>query len=140
MKRYQVKEYIRQEIIGYYAEDFTNFLLDNKLNAERIIESLLYTVGFLYVETEEQENSIIFLAGLHPEELSEEIRFNRSTNQLKGKLSEVLPKAFLLVYNIENKLNDAILYPIDIRNKKIKDVCQNIGIDSDFYSLILRNW
>lgn len=140
MKQYQAKEYIRQQITGSYIENLTDFLLDNKLNAIRIIEGLLYTIGFFYVEIEEQEDIVTFFAGFHPKELSEEIKFNRSTNQLEGRLSETLSKTFLLIYNIENNLNDAVLYPVDIRNKRIKDVCRNIGIGSDFYSSILRSW
>lgn len=108
-------------------------------SVDKLVSALIYTLGYEAVTTSESNDEVTFrgeIAGGSQELLT----FNRSSSHLDGVLKADIEQAFELISAIEYELSDAMMFPQDMRQKIINDVQNRVGVSSDRYETILKNW
>lgn len=140
MNKIEVKKYLQREVLNNPTDNLKYFLSNHEIDSIKVIEALLYTLGYLYIRVDEETNTAIFHVAVRQEDMLEKVRFDKPNNELTGDLSEDLAKAFLLVNKIETQLNNAVLLPPQIRDIEIDNTCKALNINSEFYNLVLRGW
>ncbi|MGQ0816653.1 helix-turn-helix domain-containing protein [Acinetobacter baumannii] len=109
-------------------------------NFELAILALIEANGFPYKKIERENNNIIFFAGHEPKNLKKVLKFNIIKSETDGELKNVIEKTYLIISLIENKLTDLVYLPPEMRREEISKILQELDIDENFYSNILKNW
>lgn len=130
-----VKEYVRSNP----QVTFRQALSDDLFDSELALAGLAYCLGFPFVSSESTNEDIHILGRFDTEKSKELVRLNLHTNELTGDLSVVVSKTFAIIANLEHRLNDAIFYPPDMRQREIQEVCDEVGVDTNTYRTILSN-
>ena len=60
--------------------------------------------------------------------------------ELLGAHAGMLERVYAVVRAIETELSDAMYMPSDLRQERVSATCARIGVSSDDFSSILRNW
>jgi hypothetical protein len=139
MDRHQVLERTKQYIINRNFSDLYDAI---KLTQDykSILSSLLFACGFSYVSIINQGSKVIFWAGNISNDLDTKIIFFKNKKTISGKYKKTVEKVFKLINSIEYELTSSILLPPELRQTRIRKVCDRIGIDKSFFQTVLKNW
>ncbi len=107
---------------------------------KHIILALISANGFPYKNSIESNGIIEFYAGHDQSSLNLILTLDLHNSVLSGSLSKTIEKTYLVIDAIENELSSAMYLPHEMRQARINSVITRIGVDTSFYSTILRNW
>lgn len=135
------KEILKSLILTGKYKTLSDLINSERGKIKEIISALIAANGFPYQELDIRDNKNVFLAGhalenLHPVLECCEI----DEPYIEGELKKVIENTYRLVFSIEHELSDAMYLPHEMRQKRIESVITNLGIDTDFYSNVLKNW
>ena len=144
-KEYELNTQHNKDILKniILSEKYPTFKELQQLDPEEFISvvfALIEANGFPYKQIDKENGSLIFLAGHDSENLKPILQFNKAQEESQGELKNVIEKSYLVIFAIENQLNDLIYLPPDMRKDEISRVLKNLGVDESFYTNILKNW
>lgn len=144
-KEYELNTQHNKDILKkiILSEKYPTFKELQQIDSESLISAifaLLEANGFPYKQIDKENGSLIFLAGHDSENLKPILQFNNIHEEGQGDLKNVIEKSYLVIFAIENQLNDLIYLPPEMRKKEISRVLKNLGVDESFYANILKNW
>ncbi|MBJ9948523.1 hypothetical protein I5729_05285 [Acinetobacter bereziniae] len=144
-KEYELNTQHNKDILKkiILSEKYSTFKELQQLDSEDFISvvfSLIEANGFPYKQIDKENGSLIFLAGHDAENLKPILKFNNLQEEGQGDLKSVIEKSYLVIFAIENQLNDLIYLPPEMRKEEISRVLKNLGVDESFYTNILKNW
>lgn len=107
---------------------------------QNVILDLLNIYGYVDIESINNKNSFVYRLNIG-ETKSELITLGVSPDiLLTGAALKQIQQTYKLVRLIETKLQDALYYPQDLRNKIIQDYLNQLDINEDVYKRVLNNW
>ncbi|MEG1314053.1 MAG: hypothetical protein RSD40_07025, partial [Bacilli bacterium] len=144
-KEYELNTQHNKDILKkiILSEKYPTFKELQQIDYEEFISvvfALIEANGFPYKQIDKENGSLLFLAGHDSENLKPILQFNNVQEEGQGDLKNVIEKSYLVIFAIENQLNDLIYLPPDIRKEEISRVLKNLGVDESFYTNILKNW
>ena len=105
-----------------------------------MLAALLHACGYGTVSLDDAGSAAEFFAGPTPETATGQLIFEKSTRQLSGSVSSLLTKVYSLVSAYEHELLVVVYLPPEMRRSRLLAVCERIGVDEEFFQLVLRNW
>ena len=120
-------------------ENLDDCLKDTSYNVELIV-ALLMCYGFFDIKVKKDDNVIIFLVSYNDSEENVLVQFSLNSKTISGYQSEQIRLTYKTIQAIENQLSEHVLFPPELRRKSVENVCKNIGITLDQFSIINRNW
>ncbi|MEP8984165.1 helix-turn-helix domain-containing protein [Enterobacter cloacae] len=119
---------------------FDRFVKESSFISNDAICALIKANGFPFVNFSNNKGKVLFSAGYETEDMKDVFWINNNDNMYGGDLKNVIEKTYSSIYAIEVDLQDAIYWTQEMRNTRIVDIIDKIGIDNDFFNNILRNW
>jgi hypothetical protein len=131
-----------------YAKDFvaarsldslSSALADEACLAARLIAGLLYVSGYEWVDATDEAGNVRFSAGATRETMQLVATLSKATRSLSGPDVFLLDKVFAVLSGIEHRLDSAVYLPPEMRQARVQAFCEQLGIDGDFFQMILQN-
>ncbi|MFM1641757.1 helix-turn-helix domain-containing protein [Aeromonas salmonicida] len=128
--------------VFYHKKYLTLGELANSLdpNLSEAILALIAANGYLYKESKEDDKSLLFFAGHTSDSLQCVLTIDKESGNISGDLKNLIEKTYLTIFGLEKDLRDAIYWSQEIRKNKIEKLISDLGISTEFYSHILKNW
>lgn len=109
--------------------------LSKKDEFPTIVEGLIFLVGYNHIEVKNtSSNSIVFYAGIFPEDIDEKISIKDS--EIDGKLLMAIKTAFNVLKDIKSQPDGLAFYPRKIIEENNNKILENNKIGPFFLSQI----
>ncbi len=104
------------------------------------LAALIFASGFTYVYIEDTNKKVLFFASNVNNDFQEILTYCKATNIVEGQYYETIKTVFSIVTAIEHDLNSILLWPNEMRQRKIEEFCNDMQIDRAFFQTVLKNW
>jgi hypothetical protein len=114
--------------------------MDKIPNTTDFLATLIFASGFTYVNVENKNDMTLFFAGNIDADFQEILTYCKDTKIVDGYYCETIKKVYAIVHAIEHDLNSILLWPFEMRQRRIEDFCNEMQIDRSFFHTVLINW
>jgi DNA-binding transcriptional regulator YiaG len=134
------KEFLQEAFYNRKYQNFEELVNSNDDYLKDAVLALLSANGFLFKEVKDNDCELCFFVGHVSSSLKCVLTIDKESKSVSGELKELIEKTYLTLFAIEKDMRDAIYWSPDIRKKRIAKLIQDLEIDTEFYSHILKNW
>ncbi|MEZ9893429.1 helix-turn-helix domain-containing protein [Vibrio lentus] len=134
------KEFLQEVFYHRQYKSLGELVVSGDENVVDAIMALIGANGFPYKENKVATGKVAFMAGHARNDLKEVLYFDTEKNIIKGELKCILEKTYLVLLAIEKDLREAVYWPQEMRQQRIAQIIEDLEIDRNFYSHILKNW
>jgi len=134
------KEFLQDVFYHSKYQNFRELVLSNDDNLKNAVLALLSANGYPYTEVEDNNGVLCFSAGHISDSLKQVLRIEIESNSISGELKELVEKTYLTLFAKEKGLRDEAYWTPEIRKQRVASVIEDLGIDLELYSHILKNW
>jgi hypothetical protein len=136
MNRYDCIAMLKSQVINHNYISLEQVLKGSD-DPVSILYAILFSLG--YEKVEHKINSIVVLTA-KIRGYEDKYEYDITKAELHGENEEDLRKAFKVINSIENELSAAVIYPPEMRKRKISNILRQIAVDEEFFLNILKNW